>query len=220
MFFFDVSNISRDPFLHFVVPQFVRLQPHHLRMLHDPFPDVLPFIGFAVIADHQNGLLHDGIEVRIECFPFFDHLCFAYDHYLPSPHHGVATCGRDDRRKIRSLKVTTVHNLLVKLLGHRIECILCNILIHTVGVVRFLAAQHIHRGIRTGLELSDNIVVLLYHYSQRLSFAKKRNTPCNRVVAFICRAYTGLYFAMRRALLIRPCIVCHLRTIRFLAAFS
>ena len=57
------------------------------------------------------------------------------------------------------------------------------------------------------LSFNFKLSTLNFIYSQCLSFANNRAKPPNQIVAFICRAYSGLYCPMRRALRMRSCIV-------------
>ena len=188
MFFFDVRYIRRDPFLHFKIPQFIRLKPNDLRMIHDMLPDILPFVGFAVIADDEDILRHHVIKVGIEGLPFLDGLCLANDNDLTSAHHGIAAHGGDDRRDVRTGQITTIKYLLVKLTRHLIQRVGCNELIHAIGVVRFFAAQDVYRCVGTGLEVGEDIIELLDHRCKSCIYIWSDRSLGNRIRAAYVRS--------------------------------
>ena len=132
-------------------------------MLHHALPYVLPLVRFAVIADDQHRLRHDGLQVRLQGFPFLDGLRLAYDDHFSSTHHGVTACGTDDRSDIGALQVTTIHYLLVKLTRHVIQRVRRNELIHLIRVIRFVSAQDINRSVRTRAQGGHDVIVLPGH---------------------------------------------------------
>ena len=161
--FIKIGDIGVDPPFDLVVPQFVGLQPHDLRMVRRFLPNALTFVRFAVIAENENGLRHEIIQIGGQRIPFLHRLRLAHDNDLASAHHGETACSADDRRYIRTLQVTAVDDLLVKLSRHLIQGMVGNERIDLVDVIRFLATQYIYRRVRARAQGSHDIVILIYH---------------------------------------------------------
>ena len=152
-------DIARYPTLYLIIAQTVALQPHALRVRLQFFPNSLPLVRFAVVADDKNRVRHRHIEIGTEGIPFLDSLRLTHHHHFLATHHGKTACGTDDRTYVCSLQVTAIHDLLVELTRHLVQCVLGDKLIHAIDIVRFLAAQHVDLRPIAGTQRTHNIFV-------------------------------------------------------------